>query len=189
MKRIKKLTLKTLLLFSLVGVVVVGGTFALLYANTNVVTNLFDPMVHATGIVETVTYTKDTVTKDIKVNNETSDPAYVRVRVEITPANAATLKVDPGTNWSYDEGDGFYYYLMTLPGNSEGDSLTESLMANATLIEDADFEGEFEISVYSESCYAAEMFITVSDENTAAIKAAFTSIDKDAGKFEDKTNE
>ncbi len=162
--RLKNMTLKTLLTFSLVGLVLVGGTVALLTSTTTKVTNTFDVVDHATGINEEVVLNGDSMTKTARVMNETNDPAYVRVRVEVSPEGAGEhVEVVPtwGANWSEEDENGFYYYQKALSGMNVTDDSDKTTDMTFVITPDDGFTESFEVNIYSESCYANDVDATV----------------------------
>ncbi len=154
------MTLKTLLSFSLVGVILVGGTLAILTAQTTRVENTFEVVDHATGIDEEVTIADNKIIKTARVMNETADPAYVRVRLEISPSSVAedlTITPQLGNNWNdtLETTNGFYYYTEVLSGNTVGDD-TYKTSDISFIITAPEGTEPFEVIIYSESCFASE---------------------------------
>lgn len=156
MKKIKNrkhfLAVSLLMLVLVVGAAV---TVALGLASTDPVVNTFKAADHETEIEEEVDGTLD---KDVTVTNTAEEsPAFIRVRLVVSPEEKAVLKFAPndspnvGNSW-VDGGDGFYYYTKAVaPGKS-----TEQLLDSVAIKEGTDFEvGEtLDVTVYEESCVA-----------------------------------
>ncbi|MCR4998965.1 MAG: hypothetical protein K6A05_03895 [Lachnospiraceae bacterium] len=124
------------------------STYAVLTAQTNPVVNTFSPEVVETVIEEDLDET--TLGKDVTIRNIGPSDAFVRARVTISPegvANPTGIEDD----WQYE--DGWYYYRVALRGtdtDSSASDVTSSLMKQVKLT-DADFEGDFDVTVYQEA--------------------------------------
>lgn len=177
MKKIKNrkhfLAVSLLMLVLVVGAAV---TVALGLASTDPVVNTFKAADHETEIEEEV---DGKLNKDVTVTNTAEEsPAFIRVRLVVSPEEKAVLKFAPndspdvGNNWE-DGKDGFYYYTKAVaPGDS-----TEQLLDSVAIKEGTDFEvGEtLDVTVYEESCVAniaAGQFADVADIQEAFAQAA-----------------
>lgn len=131
----KKTTLMSLLIVSLVALLAVGGTLAWFTAETDPVEGKF-----TTGTVEvTIEETEAFISQDfsnINPGDEFGDgeafinviytgslDAKVRAKIEVTwddnlPTGNVELGIDDG-NWDYNEDDGWYYYKGVVGGVSE----------------------------------------------------------------------
>lgn len=138
-----------LLVFAIAGV---AGTVALVVATSNPVTNTFKAASLDTDITEEGGDPKEKV---VTVTNRKDSPAYIRVRITVSPENAAEpnyISYEQNTKWQ-NGGDGFYYYLEAVSGNGG---------KTAPIIDSVKVDGayettkaEFDVTVYQESCVAA----------------------------------
>lgn len=159
-----------LLVFAIAGV---AGTVALVVATSDPVTNTFKAASLDTDIEEPEGGTPDN--KNVSIENKKDSPAYIRVRITVSPEDAATPKyVNTTTDssgevkeaWYYNQEDGFYYYLAAVPGNH---GQTKNIIEGVTVKEG--YTADFDVTVYQESCVAT----TAPDETVSLqkIKGAF----------------
>ncbi len=96
------------------------------------------------------------LTKNVKMTNNGSCTAYVRIRVVFSDSDMeqwCTLNYDESGAWVYGE-DGFWYYTQPLAvKESTGSLFTKVTISNALPEEEIK---EFTIMVYAESYQAAE---------------------------------
>lgn len=109
------LVLSVILIFALS----VGGTLAYIVTQTGDVTNSFAP--------SSVTCQ---VNSDCSVTNTGDIPAYIRASYAVNwvdgsgnirgvpPAYGVNYTIGTGSNWTYNEADGFYYYLSPVAVNA-----------------------------------------------------------------------
>ncbi len=166
--------LKSLLLFALVGVVLVSGTWALISASTSPVTNTFDVVEHDTEIREEISASGQKV---IRIENMVEDPAYVRVRLSLSPSDVGVTTSAAGATGEWTEGDdGFWYYLGQLDGKALTSEVTVAVEATGDYADEP-----FEINVYSESCFAGNKIPAnaTEDEVLSFIQSEFDKIEVD----------
>jgi len=164
----KKALLTSIIAVALLAVVTIGVTLAVLAANTQTLTNTFEPGSVTTEIDED----GGGAVKKSRIKNIGSLDCLVRARVVISPAEAADAiklelseldKMDNSEkekekaaywDWDRNMGDGYVYYTKVLPANSGNDSYTGYLFT------DINVDGKklkslgidtFDIAVYEES--------------------------------------
>lgn len=138
-----------LLVFAIAGV---AGTVALVAATSDPVTNTFKAAGLDTDIDEPEGGTPDK--KVVTITNKKESPAYIRVRITVSPEGAATPNYNTGTSKWLDGKDGFYYYYQAVAGNG---GETERIIEGVQVKKDyADTQEPFDITVYQESCVATK---------------------------------
>lgn len=162
-----------LLVIAIVGV---AATVALAVATTDPVTNTFKAADLDTEIEEP-TPTPDPSPspipadeKTVTIKNNGESPAFIRVRVTVSPEDAAEpIYKTEETEWYYGR-DGFYYYLKAVQGEEETAPLFDGVTPKIK-------EEPFEVTVYQESCVATVDLsgYQTNDEKLTAIKGAFQS--------------
>ena len=160
----KKLMLSVLLVVALVGI---GVTVALSFATSNPVENSFEAAEHSTEIEESV----DGLTKNVRVKNKKSSPAYIRIRFEVSPEDAVpntVIKIE-GSNWVYDDVDEFWYYTKPVSGNAKTGNIVWSATNPEEIVVDT-----FDVLVYEESCVATS---TNDPADIGEMKEAFKNAD------------
>lgn len=159
----KKLMLSILLVVALVGI---GVTVALSFATSNPVTNTFEAAEHSTEIEEEV----DGLSKTVRVKNEKSSPAYIRIRFEVSPEDAVETYqiVSEDTCW-INGNDGFWYYSKPVSFNqSTGDIVWSATNPDEIVVD------TFDVLVYEESCVATS---TKAPAGIGEMKEAFKNAD------------
>ena len=126
----------------------IGGTYAILTASTNNVTNTFKPEVIETEIEED--FSGGNFNKKVTIKNIGPDDAFIRARVTISPEDSriSTVGMD-SDSWTYYQADGedegwYYYRKVVEPGKS-----TTPLMEKVEVVKA--FEGDFDVTVYQEA--------------------------------------
>ena len=180
MKKFRVKKEKRTFIVSLLLVAAIAGaaiTIALAIAQSNAVTNTFKAADHETGIVETV----GGLNKDVTVkNNSESSPAFIRVRMVVSPEDAGIQlvynsnaenedKYKVPSDWA-QAADGFYYYLKAVPAKGS----TSQLLDEVEVPEG--FTDTFDVTVYEESCVA-----TVPAGQSATLDVIKNAFDKAAG--------
>lgn len=156
----KKLNKKTILLIALAAIMMVGvgGTLAYLIDDAGPVTNTFTP----TEVESSIDESFDNETKSrIVISNDGDIDVYVRVALvanlvkDVTDENGKTTTViigeadvpdfTIGSNWKYNEADGYYYYtkVVTAPngvtddliGGEEGTGITSNKNADGSYLQ------------------------------------------------------
>ena len=134
-RRHKRRSKKTGMLFLsllLVATMMVGGTLAYLFTNTEPLKNTFNPSHVSCSVTEKF---NGTTKSNVNVTNTGDIDAYIRVKLVTYRVNdkkqhiggtAPLPKFTLGANWvSYD---GYYYYTLPVaPGGSPETNLTESM--------------------------------------------------------------
>lgn len=162
----------------LVAMMVVGGTLAYFTADdtaTNVFTvgdvrieltePLWDANLNGASRLENI-YPGMPITKDPMVTNIGSNPAFVRVKVEIpefSPDGSSTTMPlftigALGANWD-DGGDGYYYYTASLASGEYTSKLFEVVTLTTELdvhngVFPVEVEGELNINITAEAVQA-----------------------------------
>lgn len=151
-----------LLVFAIAGV---AGTVALAVATSNPVTNTFK----AANLDTEITEEGDNPDKkEVTITNQKDSPAYIRVRITVSPENAAEPNYINNDKWM-NGNDGFFYYSEAVAGNG---GKTLPIMDKVLVDEEYEkTEADFDVTVYQESCVASTAPGTVVDIDT--IKAAF----------------
>ena len=146
----KSFFLSLVLLLAVVGV---AATVALGVAQSNSVTNTFKAGKIDTEIEETTHLNESELTKKVSIKNSSSatSDAYIRVRLTKSPENEE-IKLEFAKDaisdlWIYNQADGFYYYRYSVAPN---ESTTELL----SKVDPGKYKGNFDVSVYQESCIA-----------------------------------
>lgn len=135
-----------LLVFAIAGV---AGTVALAVATSDPVTNTFKAASLDTDITEEGSSPDE---KIVTITNQKDSPAYIRVRITVSPENATKpLTIKDG--W-LDGNDGFYYYHQAVEGNG---GKTNPIIDSIDVDEDyAKTKEPFDVTVYQESCVATK---------------------------------
>ena len=134
-----------LLVFAIAGV---AGTVALVVATSGPVTNTFKAASLDTDITEEGGSPDKKV---VTVTNQKDSPAYIRVRITVSPENAANPQYINPNKW-VNGNDGFYYYYQAVAGNG---GKTVPIIDRVEVNEDyAKTEEPFDVTVYQESCVA-----------------------------------
>ena len=131
-KRRSKKTGTLFLSLLLVATMVVGGTLAYLFTNTEPVENIFTPSYVSCSVTESF---NGTIKSNVNVTNTGNIDAYIRVKLVTYRANnggdhiggtASLPTFKLGENWvSYD---GYYYYTLPVaPRESPKTNLTDSM--------------------------------------------------------------
>lgn len=171
MFKVKKTLLLGMLVFSLVALLVVGGTMAW-FTDEKEVANTFEAgtvkiELLENGSEEAIEKTNvnpgDTFDKEIKVKSVGSKKTYVRVSItpvwddeQLETDNVELIFADgePGTNW-IDGEDGWYYYRYILEEGEE----TEELLSQVRIIGDKtgnEYQGKkLTVNVKSEAVQAS----------------------------------
>ena len=180
----------------LVAMMVVGGTLAYFTADdaaTNVFTigdveiDLTEPLWEANlngeEMLENI-YPGMPITKDPMVTNIGSNPAFVRVKVEIptfspdgssTTMPLFTIGAPLGDHWVEGD-DGYYYYTASLASGEETSKLFEFVTLTTELdvhngVFPVEVEGELNINITAEAVQS-QGFDTYADAFAAAFPAA-----------------
>lgn len=144
-----------LLVFAITGV---AGTVALVAATSAPVTNTFKAAGLDTDIDEPEGGTP--AQKVVTITNKKESPAYIRVRITVSPEGAAEPNYKNKTEdpsglgkalWYYNQNDGFYYYLAAVPGNG---GKTSSIIDGVAVT--PGYTDDFDVTVYQESCVATK---------------------------------
>lgn len=130
-------------------IIAVGGTLAYLFTNTEPVTNTFTPAKVDVTIEEDFDRTTDpTVKKDVKFQNTSNIPVYLRAMLVINWVDAEgnivadvpdsysytmsglPMNDDEGnSNWTAADADGYYYYKLPVAADAETDILLNECKA------------------------------------------------------------
>ena len=131
-KRRSKKTGMLFLSLLLVATMVVGGTLAYLFTNTEPVKNIFTPSYVSCSVTESF----DGETKsNVNVTNTGNIDAYIRVKLVTYRVNdkgyhiGGTAKIppfDPGAGW-VENGDYYYYTKPVAPGANPAAALINSI--------------------------------------------------------------
>lgn len=129
MKRMKKKSLLLVAGIVLMLTIAIGGTIAYLVANTDSITNTFEPGRVPITIEESF---NGETKSDVYVTNTGNVPAYIRAKIIVTwkdkDGNVSAIKpvlntdyrMSTGGGWT-EESDGFYYYSVFVgAGKSTG---------------------------------------------------------------------
>ena len=131
-KRQSKKTGTLFLSLMLVATMMVGGTLAYLFTNTEPVENIFTPSYVSCSVTESF---DGTTKRNVNVTNTGNIDAYIRVKLVTYRVNdkrqhiggtASLPTFTLGENWvSYD---GYYYYTLPVaPGDRPKTNLTDSM--------------------------------------------------------------
>ena len=171
-KRRSKKTGTLFLSLLLVATMVVGGTLAYLFTNTEPVENIFTPSYASCSVTESF----DGVTKsNANVTNTGDIDAYIRVKLVTYRVNKDNQHIGGeaqiptftlGAGWAYHEGY-YYYTLPVAPGEQPKTNLTDSMTLTGTY-NDAD-GGKQVIEVMAEAIQANG----VADDDTKAVVKAW----------------
>lgn len=126
--------------------VTVGTTTALMKASTDELVNNFEPGSVSTEILEGEDGFKNPMVKNLGEND-----CYVRARVLISPAEALeNVELTGGTGWTL-KNDGYYYYNSSL----SPEEVTGAIFESIKIKEGVDWPSlgieDFEVTVYEES--------------------------------------
>ena len=132
-KRRSKKTGTLFLSLLLVATMVVGGTLAYLFTNTEPVENIFTPSYVSCSVREEF---NGTTKSNVNVRNDSDINAYIRVKLVTYRVNAANQHIGGiadlptftlGAGW-VKHTDGYYYYTQPVaPGASPAANLTDSM--------------------------------------------------------------
>lgn len=162
----KKQIFSVIIAVTLMAVVATGITLALLKQRTDELKNTFE-----LGNVETeIDEDGEGTVKKSRIKNVGENDCYVRVRVTISPAEAATeinLTGKDEANWDWSQwsnGDGYVYYKKPLPAlstdntvddNTAEDTYTSYLFTGVALKEGTNWKSlgidTFDVTVYQEA--------------------------------------
>lgn len=129
--RLTAMVIATVMLLALA----IGGTVAWLTSSTGPITNTFTPS-HVSCTVDEQFNERTGVKSDVKVQNTSDIPAFIRVKLVTYRTNingdhiggtAAVPNFQPGANWVLHEG----YYYYTLPVDPQ--AVTGKLIDSITL--------------------------------------------------------
>ena len=123
----------------------VAATLAYLSSETPTLTNTFTVGNVTTEIdepFEPITNTE--FKKEPSVKNTGENDCYVRARVVASPEDALEL-TGFSNNWTYNEGEGYYYYNSVLPSGGQTDAIFKKVE-----VKDTSIDG-FEVTVYQEA--------------------------------------
>lgn len=140
----KKSVLIAALAFLLIGTGV-AATLAYLSSETPILINTFTVGNVTTEIdepFEPITNTE--FKKEPSVKNTGENDCYVRARVVASPEDALSL-TGFSSKWTFDETDGFYYYIEVLPAGEQTDPIFTKVEVTDTSIDG------FEVTVYQEA--------------------------------------
>ena len=102
-----------------------------------------------------------TVESDVTIENEGNNPAYVRVKVipradGTDISDAGVLSLDLNTDdWSYNEDDGYYYYLNALESGGTTSSLFDSFTFLDNEAAQQYYGSDLTISIYASAVQSA----------------------------------
>lgn len=176
MKKFSELRKKHTFIVSILLALAIAGvaaTVALAVASTDPVVNTFKAADLDTEIEEP-TPTPSPVPADNKrvtIENHGDSPAFIRVRVNVSPENAAEPSFVQKTSW-YNGGDGFYYYLESVPGKGETAPLFDRVVPSEEFQQSHE---SFDVTVYQESCVATGELdeLDSNEKKLEVIKKAF----------------
>ena len=145
MNRRKSITLAILVVLLLT--FAVSGTIAYITTKTDPVENVFTPATVDTDIDEPgFTPGTSTQKETIKVVNNGNIPVFVRVAIvgnwvlDGKIVDSATISFKLGTDWVYNEADGYYYYTKAVPAGESTYDLLGSDITSATREDGAHLE-------------------------------------------------
>lgn len=171
-KRRSKKTGTLFLSLLLVATMVVGGTLAYLFTNTEPVENIFTPSYVSCSVTEEF---NGTIKRNVNVTNTGNIDAYIRVKLVTYRVNdegyhiGGTAKIppfDPGAGW-VEKGDYYYYTKPVAPDEQPETSLISSIDLIGSYT-DAD-GGKQVIEVMAEAIQANG----VADDSTKAVVKAW----------------
>ena len=171
-KRRSKKTGTLFLSLLLVATMVVGGTLAYLFTNTEPVENIFTPSYVSCSVTEEF---NGTTKRNVNVTNTGNIDAYIRVKLVTYRVNnegdhiGGTAKIppfDPGAGW-VKNGDYYYYTKPVAPGANPAAALINSIDLIGSYT-DAD-GGKQVIEVMAEAIQANG----VADDSTKAVVKAW----------------
>ena len=171
-KRRSKKTGTLFLSLLLVATMVVGGTLAYLFTNTEPVENIFTPSYVSCSVTEEF---NGTTKRNVNVTNTGNIDAYIRVKLVTYRVNnegdhiGGTAKIppfDPGAGW-VKNGDYYYYTKPVAPGANPAAALINSIDLIGSYT-DAD-GGKQVIEVMAEAIQANG----VADDGTKAVVEAW----------------
>lgn len=150
MKRMKKKSLLLAAGIVLMLTIAIGGTIAYLVANTESITNTFEPGRVPISVDESFT---GGVKSDVKITNDGNVPAYIRAKIIVTwkdaQGNVSAVKPVLGTDYSmnintadWTEAGGFYYYKESVEATGKTTNLIESCTRSVTPPDDYDLSVE-----------------------------------------------
>lgn len=176
MKKLSELRKKHTFIVSILLALAIAGvaaTVALAVASTDPVVNTFKAADLDTEIEEPTPSPSPVPAEDKKVaiKNNGDSPAFIRVRVMISPEGAANPSYVQSSDWQ-DGKDGFYYYLKAVDGKEETTALFEGVVPSKNFLNSQE---SFEVTVYQESCVATSNLseCPTSEEKLNAMKTAF----------------
>ena len=171
-KRRSKKTGMLFLSLLLVATMVVGGTLAYLFTNTEPVENIFTPSYVSCSVTEEF---NGTIKRNVNVTNTGNIDAYIRVKLVTYRVNdegdhiggiAKIPDFTPGAGW-VENGDYYYYTKPVAPDEQPADALISSITLTDPY-DDAD-GGKPVIEVMAEAIQANG----VADNGTKAVKEAW----------------
>lgn len=166
MKKFNEFRKKHTFIVSILLVLMIAGvatTVALVTAKTAPVINTFKAADMDTEIVEPTPdpTPQPAEEKRVTVQNNGGSSAFIRVRVTVSPENAAEPRWETKTDWYYDSDDGFYYYLAPLAGGGKTAPLFDGVNVSD---EFKNSHEDFDVTVYQESCVAVELDDTLTPQ-------------------------
>lgn len=167
----KKKILSVTLALALAAVAVIGGTLAYftdkdqadnVFTVGNVGIDLTEPNWEGEGSKDAPeAYPGEALAKDPTVTNDGKNPAFVRIKVEgwdcLAPAGEITYRTDYvngklGTDWEYNEADGYFYYTKVLEAGATTDALFDQIVMPTDLTNG--YDGEYTLTVKAEAVQA-----------------------------------
>ena len=123
-----------LLSLALIMVMAISGTLAFITASSNDVNNTFEPGRVTCKVDETFNGTTKT---NVTITNTGNVRAYIRAEIVVTwqnengdvygkPVAQNEYELSVGSNWKYNEADGFYYYPSIVEPNVSTRNLIDS---------------------------------------------------------------
>ena len=175
MKRMKKKSLLLAAGIVLMLTIAIGGTIAYLVANTESITNTFEPGGVPISVDESFT---GGVKSDVKITNDGNVPAYIRAKIIVTwkdaQGNVSAVKPVLGTDYSmnintadWTEAGGFYYYKESVEATGKTTNLIESCTKTGTPPDGYDLS----VEIIAESIQAEGMGAGVGTAQQAFAKA------------------
>ena len=151
MKRMKKKSLLLVAGIVLMLTIAIGGTIAYLVANTESITNTFEPGRVPISVDESFTGGEKS---NVKITNDGNVPAYIRAKIIVTwkdkDGNVSAIKPVLGTDYSLstgggwkEESDGFYYYTAVVGAEKS----TGYLINSCTKLDTANLPDGYDLSV------------------------------------------
>lgn len=132
MKKFNKKSLVLLACVALLLTFTVSGTVAYLVAGPSSVTNTFTPSKVEITVDDTV---ESGTKKDVKINNNSSIPVYIRVAIvgnwvtedgKIVGGWNDYKGIKLNTGWFYNSNDGYYYYTQAVEPTTKSVTMFDS---------------------------------------------------------------